>query len=277
MRLGGPVMESYNNPDEWLQLLKQWGYRAAVCPVDAAASDSVIQDYSAAAKAADIIIAEVGAWSNPLSPDSAERKTALAKCKQQLGLAERIGAVCCVNISGSRGEPWDGPHPDNYADETFDMVVETVREIIDTVQPQRTFYTLEPMPWMLPDGPDSYLQLITAIDRKQFAVHMDVVNWISSPKRHLKNAVFIKECFAKLGPYIKSCHFKDSRLHGTLTTHLEEVAPGLGTLDYGALLQAVDQLHPDTPVMLEHLKTAAEYEAAADYVRQQARACRVLL
>ncbi len=277
MRLGGPVMESYSNPEEWVQALRRWDYRAALCPVDASASAEEIQKYAAAAQLADIMIAEVGAWSNPLSPDADERRRALTKCKQQLGLAEAIGAVCCVNISGSRGEPWDGPHPDNYADETFDMVVETVRDIIDTVQPQRTYFTLEPMPWMLPDSPDSYLQLLTAVDRKQFAVHMDIVNWISSPKRHLRNAAFIKECFAKLGPYIKSCHAKDSRLHGTMTAHLEEVAPGLGQLDYAAFLQAVDQLHPDTPVILEHLDTAAEYKAAGDHIRQVAQACRVPL
>jgi hypothetical protein len=30
-----------------------------------------------------------------------------------LALADEIGSLCCVNISGSRGSQWDGPHPDN--------------------------------------------------------------------------------------------------------------------------------------------------------------------
>ena len=105
------------------------------------------------------MIAEVGCWSNPISPDEPTRRAALELCKARLELADRVGARCCVNLAGSRGETWDGPHPDNLSPATFALVVDTVREIIDAVQPRRTFYTLEPMPWSFPDSPDSYLEL----------------------------------------------------------------------------------------------------------------------
>ena len=36
--------------------------------------------------------------------------------------------------------------------ETYELIIHTVRDIIDSVQPKTAFYTLEPMPWMLPDG-----------------------------------------------------------------------------------------------------------------------------
>jgi hypothetical protein len=36
---------------------------------------------------------------------------------------------------------------------------------IDAVKPRRTFYTLEAMPWIFSDTPDSYLELMRAIDR----------------------------------------------------------------------------------------------------------------
>ena len=39
------------------------------------------------------------------------------------------------------------------------------------------------MGWNLPDGPDAYLELIRAVDRKAFAVHLDVCNGINSPQR----------------------------------------------------------------------------------------------
>ena len=66
------------------------------------------------------------------------------------------------------------------------MIVQTVREIIDAVKPVRTFYTLETMPWMYPDSAHSYLELIRAIDRERFAVHLDVVNLVCSPQRLLR-------------------------------------------------------------------------------------------
>ncbi|SHF44809.1 Sugar phosphate isomerase/epimerase [Caldanaerobius fijiensis DSM 17918] len=277
MRLGGPLFYTYSDPEQWIQALKKHGYGAAYCPVTVDDEDAVVEAYVKVANKADIIISEVGAWSNPLSADEVERRAAIKKCKEQLALADRIGARCCVNISGSRGEQWDGPHPDNFTSETFDMIVATVREIIDDVKPIRTFYTLEPMPWMYPDSADSYLELIKAIDRKSFAVHFDPVNLICSPQRYYNNGALIRDFINKLGPYIKSCHAKDITLSGKLTTHLSEVRPGCGSLDYITLLRNLEALDADMPLMIEHLSSEEECNAAADYIRSKAREAGVKL
>ncbi len=271
MRLGGPIFHKYGDPDGWVAAVRRHGYAAAQCPVKADAGDAATRAYADAAKKADLVIAEVGAWSNPLSTDEGMRKAALEKCKTQLALADRIGARCCVNIAGSRGDQWDGHHPDNLTDAAFDLIVETVREIIDAVRPTRTFYTLETMPWMYPDSADSYLRLIEAVDRDRFAVHLDPVNLVASPQRYYGNAALIRECFAKLGAHVKSCHAKDILLQQTLTTHLDEVRPGMGRLDYGVFLTELAKLDPDTPLMLEHLPTPVEYVMAASHIRSVAR------
>jgi len=270
LRLGGPTFEKYTDPEGWVQAVKKLGYSAAYCPVGAEAADDVVEAYAAAAQKADIVIAEVGVWNNPISADEKARQAALEKCRKQLALADRIGARCCVNISGSRGELWDGPSPQNLTDETFNMIVETTRAIIDAVKPTRTYFTLETMPWAYPDSPDSYLDLLKAIDRKRFAVHLDPVNLVCSPQRYYGSGKLIRECFEKLGPYIKSCHAKDILLQTKLTTHLDEIRPGLGGLDYAAFLKELSKI-PDTPLMLEHLKGAEEYQLAADYVRGVAK------
>ncbi|MBN2378038.1 MAG: TIM barrel protein [Sedimentisphaerales bacterium] len=269
LRLGGPV--EAKDPENWINNLKKLGYRAAYCPIAPEAKDDVVNDYARAAQAADIVIAEVGAWSNPISPNEKERNAAITKCRQHLALAERIGANCCVNISGSRNEKlWAGPHPDNLTAQTFDLIVETTRSIIDQVKPTRTCFTLETMPWAYPDSPDSYLRLVKAIDRKQFAVHLDPVNLVCSPQRYFKNVALIRECFAKLGPYLKSCHAKDILLDTKLTTHLDEVRPGLGGLDYAAFLKELSKI-PHVPLMLEHLPNQQEYLLAAQYIRSIAK------
>jgi sugar phosphate isomerase/epimerase len=270
MRLGGPVFEKYDSPEAWVQAVQALGYRAAYCPVGVRETLPVIQAYARAALQADIVIAEVGVWDNPLSPVRAERKTAIVKNQACLALADEIGARCCVNIAGSRGTKWDGPAAADLTDETFDMIVENVRLIIDAVQPKRTFYTLEPMPWMYPDSAESYLRLIKAIDRQAFAAHLDPVNMVSSPQLYFRNADLLRECVAKLGPYIRSVHAKDIALRDHLTVHLDEMRPGLGGLDYGVFLSEVARLDPDTPLMLEHLPQAADYTAAAEFVRAAA-------
>jgi sugar phosphate isomerase/epimerase len=267
IRLGGPVWGEFKDPEDWVKAVKAKGYSAAYCPVQVGTDTDTIKAYEKAARDANIIISEVGAWSNPISKNEKESKEAIKKCKDSLALAEQIGAGCCVNISGSRGEKWDGPDPENLSQETFDLIVQTTRDIIDEVKPVRTFYTLETMPWAFPDSPDSYLDLIKAINRKQLAVHLDPVNMINSPRRYYNNGAFIKECFEKLGPFIKNCHAKDILLDSKLTVHLDEVLLGTGGLDYRVFLTELSKLK-DVPLMLEHLKTSEEFDKAATNVRK---------
>ena len=270
MRLGGPVFGEISDPDDWAKAVKRHGYSAAYCPVNSDSDEATINAYVEAARKANIVIAEVGAWSNPISIDDTEREAALEKCRTQLALADRVGANCCVNISGSRGPKWDGPHPDNLTDDTFDLIVESVRSIIDDVKPTRTFYALETMPWAYPEGPDSYLRLLKAIDRGQCAVHLDPVNIINGLERYYHSRDLIHDCFAKLGAHIKSCHAKDIALADTLTLHLDETRPGLGGLDYATYLRELDRLDPDIPLMLEHLPSAEEYALGAEHIRSVA-------
>jgi len=267
IRLGGPVSGDFKDPQEWIKAIKAKGYSAAYCPVATGTDETTVKAFEKAARDANIIISEVGAWSNPISKNDKERNEAIKKCKDSLALAELIGAGCCVNISGSRGEKWDGPDPENLTSDTFDLIVKTTREIIDAVKPTRTFFTLETMPWAFPDSPDNYLELIKAIDRKQMAVHLDPVNMINSPRRYYNNGVFIKECFDKLGPYIKNCHAKDILLSTNLTVHLDEVLMGTGGLDYRVFLTELSKLK-NVPLMLEHLKKSEEYDQAAASVRK---------
>lgn len=274
VRLGGPIFEKYHDPDTWISALQRLKYRAAYCPVDADADEISIQAFRKAALENDIVIAEVGAWSNTSSLDDRIRREAIEKCISSLALADQINANCCVNISGSRNpnsKYWAGPHEDNLTEDTFDLIVETTREIIDSVKPARTFFALEPMPWSYPDSPDNYLRLIKAIDRSRFAVHFDPVNMVSSPQLFFKNGAFIKECFRKLGPNIRSCHAKDISIReDNYIPQLDECQPGTGKLNYNVFLSELSNLK-DIPLMMEHLKTGEEYESAADYIRSVGR------
>ena len=278
IRLGGPVFKKFSNPDEWISVLKELNYKAAYCPVQLDASSDEIKSYKIAAQKANIVIAEVGAWSNPIDPDDTKAKAALEKCISSLQLADEIGANCCVNISGSRNpEKWAGPHKDNLTPETFDLIVETTRKIIDAVKPKKSFYALETMPWSYPDSVESYEKLIKAIDRIQFGVHLDPVNLVVSPQVYYKNGEMISEAFKKLGPYIKSCHAKDILLlDNELTPHLPEVPAGFGNLNYAVFLKELSKLN-GIPLMLEHLKSAEEYDQAANYLRSVAEKNNIFL
>ncbi len=114
------------------------------------------------------------------------------------------------------------------------------------------------------------MKLIKAVDRPAFGVHMDVCNGINSPTRFYGNAEFIGECFRTLGPWIASCHAKDLEWKVELNVHFAEVIPGRGSMDYAAYLKELTKLPVDAPLMLEHLKTAEEYDEGRKYIQKVA-------
>jgi sugar phosphate isomerase/epimerase len=135
------------------------------------------------------------------------------------------------------------------------------------VNPQKTFYTLEPMPWMHPFSPEDYLQMIKDIDRDGFAVHMDIVNMINTPEKYLFGNEFTDHAFAVLGKYIKSCHIKDVSLSPRLTTIIQETALGNGGFDLRHYIDRIDSLSPDMSVIIEHLDGEDDYIRAVAYVK----------
>jgi len=267
MRLGAPVFDKYESAEEWALLHEKYGYRAAYSPITNKDDLYKKDEFIKAAEKHDIIIAEVGAWSNPISLDKAERKKAIEYCKNQLFVADEIGAKCCVNIAGNLGEVWDGHSRRNFSKEAFELIVETTRKIIDAVKPKRAYYTLEMMPWMYPYDQKSYLNLIHAVAREQFAAHLDIVNIITSPKKYYNTTNIIGSCFKKLGKYIKSVHVKDIYMSQQMTVNLNEIIPGKGNFDHERLINEVRWLNEDIPLMLEHLSTKEEYIEAGEYIK----------
>jgi sugar phosphate isomerase/epimerase len=267
IRLGGPVFLKTSDPRELAREHRRLGYSAAYCPEAKVEDTALLREIEKAFAAENVVIAEVGAWVNMLDPDDAKRAKNLRYVVERLALAEAVGARCCPDIAGSYNPTvWYGPHPKNLSQEFFEATVENCRRVIDEVKPKRTRFTIEMMGWSLPDGPDAYLKLIRAVDRPGFAVHMDVCNGINSPAKFYRSGEFISECFRKLGPWIASCHAKDLQWVTELNVHFLEVVPGRGEVDYRRYLTELSKLPIDAPLMLEHLKTAEEYEEGKRYI-----------
>lgn len=269
MRIGIAGSLSHNSPREWAEKMRGLGCGAVNFPVDNSAPRELILEYAAEAKKYELIIAEVGVWNNPLSDDAQIRAEARERCKKQLRLADMVGAKCCVNIAGAKGDVWDGGYADNYSEKTWDEIILSVREFVDEVKPQTACYSLEPMPYMLPDSPETFRELVRRIDRKSFGVHMDVVNMINSPEKYFNNKAFIEKCFEILGSEILSCHVKDIVLEQKLTMHLNEAPVGRGALDLETYAALAHEASEDMPFIIEHLHSDEEYLEALDYTKSR--------
>ena len=268
LRLGGPIFLKSEDPAELAKEHRRLGYSAAYVPNLNIKETAKIDAVRKAFAAENVIIAEVGAWVNMLDRDPEKRKKNLDYVTERLALAEEVGALNCVNIGGSYNpKQWDGPDPRNITAEYFDATVENCRKIIDAVKPQKAKFSLEMMGWSLPDDADSYLKFIKAIDRPAFGAHIDIANILNSPERFFNNKALIDNTFRKLGRWITSCHAKD--IVGK-DVHLAETMPGKGGMDYTAYLKNVTSLPREIPFMLEHLKTAAEYDEARKFVVEKA-------
>lgn len=269
--LGGPLFLNSDDPRELAREARRLGYSAAYCPRATPQDTPRLKAIEQGFAAEKVVLAEVGVWVNLLDADAAKRKENLQKVIAGLAVADAVGARCCVDIVGSyHPSVWYGPDPRNFTREFFDAAVENARKIIDAVKPRRAKFAYEMMGWSVPDSPSSYLKLIHAIDRPGFGVHIDICNGINSPERFYNNAAFTNECFRTLGPWIVSCHAKDLDWVTELNVHFVEVIPGRGKIDYKPYLQGLAALPAPAPLMLEHLKTAAEYEEGANYIRKVA-------
>jgi len=268
MRLGISSPLFHSTPAEWAKKQIELGSTATIFPVNSDSADSLVSEYVKEAKKNDIVIAEVGVWRNTLSANKEERKAAIEYACNQLALADKVGANCCVNIIGTSSGPiWDGGYAGNFTKETWDEAIRMIRFIIDEVKPTNTVYSIEPMPWMYPTGPDEYLKLIDEVERDSFGVHLDLINMINCPERYFFMDDFIDECFDKLGNKICSCHLKDIHLLEELTFQLRETSCGNGELNIKKYIERADMVSKDMPVLIEHLETDEEYIESFNYVR----------
>ena len=267
MRLGISAAFPHSSPEEWAKLHREAGLEAVVFPLSWKAAVSDIDRYAEAARRADLTIAEVGAWCNPMDPDPGKREQNRLHCRRQLELAEYIGAACCVNISGADGEVWDGSYAGNYSEKMYDEIVCFLRDMLDAVKPVRTKYTLEPMPHMLPDSPGSYADLLRDVDRPGFGVHVDIVNLLVSPRVYFNDRSLIDETFTLLGDRVCSCHIKDAILDHGLTVSIRETECGTGGLDLSYYIKAADKIDPELPMIIEHLHDLSSYKKAIAYIK----------
>ena len=81
MRLGAPVFGDVSTPGLWAKAHVVRGYGAAYCPIGYDADAGRLRPTPRPRRKVRIVIAEVGAWSNPLSQDKATRTAAMDLCR----------------------------------------------------------------------------------------------------------------------------------------------------------------------------------------------------
>lgn len=252
---------------------RERGLSAAYCPQVALDDGERLRDVREAFAAEGILLAEVGGWRNMLHPDAAEARRERQRMAEYLAIADEVGALCAITCIGSPGGPGQGSHDAfNFSADAFAAAVDNARWLIDTVKPKRARFVYEIYPFSVADSPANIRRLLDAVDRPQFAAHMDLVNLVNCPRLYYENAALARESVRLFGDRIVSAHAKDLAMREEVSVIMHEVRPGCGAIDYRTYLRVLHELPQAVPLMLEHLPTQQEYDLGADYIRSVAGA-----
>jgi len=285
IRFGGPVFmrkdgkaagagESHgadaDDPVALAQAHKRKGFTAAYAPKVDLKDGAKIRAVRDAFEQEGVMIAEVGFWENLVDLDRGSRHANRQIMVEALALAEELGARCAIDIFGSycHGNGNSSHSAKNFSTEAFDEAVEMARYFIDAVKPKTAFFVFELFPFNLVDSPAEIARLLKAVDRRQFGVHLDLVNLINSPRAYWSSGQIMRESVRLFGDRIVAAHAKDIKLkEPAISVILEEVIAGEGNLDIAAFLRELHRLPREVPLLMEHLATEEEYDRAAAHYR----------
>ena len=267
----GPKVQ---DPYEIAAWLRGRGYRAGYAPQASLKDTAHIRDIRKAFREADIMIAEVGYWENLIDTDETARSKNRNCMLDAMALAEELGARCAVDILGSyvHGHGSSAHTARNFSDDAFAEAVDLARYYIDMVKPRTASFAFEIFPFSAIDSPEMLEKLVRAVDRKQFGVHLDLVNLINCPRAYWNSAEIVRDCARRFGDRIVAPHVKDIKMkEPAVSVILEEVPAGQGMIDFGAYAKVLHGLPQEIPFMMEHLSGEDQYDQAAAHIRMKVR------
>ncbi len=159
------------------------------------------------------------------------------------------------------------PHPENYAPQTFDHLVNSLRQAALTAQAEGMTLALEGHVLSLLDTPRRMRDVIDAVGSPALRFNTDPVNFIGTVRDAYDPSRVLDELASLLGDVTVAAHLKDLDLRDALVLHIDEVVIGEGRMDYDRLLRQLDQMDPDMYGLIEHLPDEAVPLARAGLMR----------
>ncbi|MHB9029945.1 MAG: sugar phosphate isomerase/epimerase family protein [Candidatus Latescibacterota bacterium] len=220
----------------------------------------------AACKKYDMVIYEVGGYTNLVTPEEQNLQknlTALAHC---LEVAESVDCAMVGTVAGCRDPRYlINVHPDNWSPETWTLLVKSIRQVLRDTAGMKAAIGMEAQITTIIDTPRAHLRLMEDVGDDRLKVNLDPVNMISL-HNYYHTTELIHECFDLLGENILGCHAKDPFIIPDRQTVLvQEVRPGKGVMDYETYLIRMSRLKWPRALEPEHIADE-EYPAAKEYV-----------
>lgn len=192
-------------------------------------------------------IALIGAYFNPVHPNTAKIENGIAVFKDYLSLAKAIGCDFVGSETGSyNGDPWIY-HPMNHSDEALDRVVETFSSLADFAEENGVNIAMEGAFGHVCHTPEKLYDAVERIGRKNIKFIFDLYNYLDIT--NVDSAYNILDRgLSLLGDRILLFHIKDFVIEDN---KLKQCGVGKGILDFDRILSTIYHHNPNAILVLE--------------------------
>lgn len=189
-----------------------------------------------------------------IDPDPEARKEGIRAMQYMCKVTSWLGAGNLYVRPGSINPhgPWF-PHPDNHKDETFEVLIDSLKEVCSAAEHEDVMLAVEGHVLSALNTPKRIIDLIAAVDSKKLRFNMDPVNFVGNLKDAYDTASMQKRIYDVLGKYIICGHAKDFFIENKMVFHVEETTIGEGILDQESFLKGFEYYCPDGYIQIEHL------------------------
>jgi len=222
---------------------------------------------------ANLPIVAVSGYTNIVHPNLLKREENLNNLKTLLKFARDLGTPYVISETGTFNEESDWVyHEKNGTDEAYETLCEIVTDLTKFAYDNGSVFLVENYVNNIVGTVNQLLRLFSDVNHHALGLLMDPTNYFSDININDVDGE-LNRIFNALGDRIRIAHAKDcKRAENIAEKHadidateshtfrgagaVELPAPGLGILNYDLYLKRLSAIHPNIPIIIEHLDEA---------------------
>lgn len=212
----------------------------------------------------------VSAYSNIVNPDLEKRKVIIDRLKATLRIARDLGTPYVISETGTFATESDWiHHPKNKTEEGYEICRDVIADLAQEAYDHGAVFLVETYVNNVIGSIDETLRLFADVDSPSLGLLMDPTNYfedhniddMDNELNRVFNALERTICIAHAKDVIRTVD--ESEKHADIDAaeshtfrgvgKVELPAPGLGSLNYDLYLKRLSRLHPNIPIIIEHL------------------------
>jgi len=220
---------------------------------------------------ANLPIVCISGYTNLAHPDAAKRKANIDYLKTLLRFARDLGSPYVVSETGTYNTESDWVFdPKNATEEAYQEIKTTIADLASYAEAHGSVFLVENYIQNIVGSVDQVLRLFADVKSQGLGLLLDPTNYFTGQNIGDVDGE-LNRIFNALGDRVKIAHAKDIKLAqdtGEKHAHIdaseahsfrgagavELPAPGLGILNYDLYLKRLSVMHPNIPLIIEHLE-----------------------